>query len=254
MSAPTTPTLSVAANDDGVSVTATIGSDAGVTNQLYYQLDGAAGWTAGGTCTGPGPLVQSGLTTGLRYWFIVVSVSAIDGSNSLPSSLGFAIVRAANTAVLEQVVQSVIARISPLITAGTLSLLTRQLRYGAQQTRQDKQADVMLMDGVTYDPLNADSKSWPTEGFIAWHRRIAIYFWRRVSESAPTPIDMSLSDGVAQIIGEMTDLTRPFTNPVFYVDVEEDIPITSPDKSCDGRMLVFDIKFEHRQGDAYSQT
>jgi hypothetical protein len=38
------------------------------------------------------------------------------------------------------------------------------------------------------------------------------------------------------------------------VDVEEDLPVTSPDKSADGRMIVFDIKFEHRQGDAYSQT
>ena len=81
---PTAPELSVVNDGTGTSVTATVTSDAGVTNTLYYRNLGDTEWTAGNTRIGSGTIAQGSLTNGTWYDFIVVSDDA--GTLSLPSA------------------------------------------------------------------------------------------------------------------------------------------------------------------------
>ncbi|MFA4972303.1 MAG: hypothetical protein WC683_06795 [bacterium] len=81
--APARPTLAVVNSGSGTSVTATVAGAAGVTNLLFYRLDGASSWTTGNTRVGDGIITQTGLTALRRYEFIAVSEST--GAYSLPS-------------------------------------------------------------------------------------------------------------------------------------------------------------------------
>ena len=67
MSAPNTPTLTVVNDGTGTSVTATVGSDAGAINQLFYKAQTDTVWTAGETIIGPG---QSSRPASTRTCFI----------------------------------------------------------------------------------------------------------------------------------------------------------------------------------------
>ena len=49
------------------SVTVTLDGDAGVTNYVVYKTSGAAAWTSGGSRSGDGDVVISGLTAGTTY-------------------------------------------------------------------------------------------------------------------------------------------------------------------------------------------
>ena len=71
-SPPATPTLSVADDKTGTSVTATVAGEAGATHQLYYRAGGAAGWTTGESRDGDGTKVQGSLTLG-TYVFVAQS-------------------------------------------------------------------------------------------------------------------------------------------------------------------------------------
>jgi hypothetical protein len=83
-----TPTLSVVTGGDGLSALAAVGSDAGVTNQLYYAPAGSGVWITGVTRTGPGAMTQTGLTLGVRYVFQVES--SLAGVLSPASNLAWA--------------------------------------------------------------------------------------------------------------------------------------------------------------------
>lgn len=85
MSTPNTPTLALLALNQ-TSFRATLGSDAGALNTLYYQQVGIGGTfgtpSVGGTLTGPGILTLSGLQANKGYLAWAVSDN---GSLSLPA-------------------------------------------------------------------------------------------------------------------------------------------------------------------------
>jgi hypothetical protein len=250
MSAPNAPTLSVANAGTGTSATATLTGDAGATHRLFYRAIGTAAWTTGLTRVGDGTITQTGLSAG-RTEFIAVSDN---GEYSLPSSCISVLVKATATDILEQIRLELLTRLEELKTEGTLAVVTAPKRMGQEPTHRDKEAVLTQQDGATYDPDNKESKSFPTAGCVAWHRRFFVYYWRRLSDASAAAIDTSLNAGAAAIMDRLTDPDRPYSSPTFYVDVEEDLPVSSPDRSCDGRMIVLHVMFEHRAGDAASQT
>lgn len=83
--APAEPALSVANDDNGSSVTATIVGTAGVTYQLRYAVGVVGAWTDGLTRAGSGTIVQTGLSEDVSYTFQAVPV--LSGVYGLPSNL-----------------------------------------------------------------------------------------------------------------------------------------------------------------------
>ena len=81
--APNAPDMTVVSGDDGLSAVATVTSDAGVTNQLYYHARGSVVWIEGVSGTGPGELTQTGLSANTLYYFMVQSSDG--GVLSVPS-------------------------------------------------------------------------------------------------------------------------------------------------------------------------
>lgn len=81
--APNAPSLSIANDGTGTSVTATVAGDDGVTNTLYYRDMDDAAWTEGNHRTGDGTIAQDGLIADTWYWFMAVSTLA--GEDSLSS-------------------------------------------------------------------------------------------------------------------------------------------------------------------------
>jgi hypothetical protein len=123
MSAPNMPRVNVVNNGDGVSVTATVAGDAGVTNQLFYAAQGASGWTDGLTCVGNGTITQTGLSSGTQYTFIVVS--SLAGANSVASLPAFCLVQPSALPIVEQLVATIQTAYQALVTNGTLLALVR---------------------------------------------------------------------------------------------------------------------------------
>lgn len=252
MSAPNAPTLAVVNDGTGTSATATLDGDAGLVHRLYYRKFSTRAWTAGLTRTGDGTIQQTGLIAGTWYEFLAVSDDA--GALSLPSAVAVVRLQEDDTSILELVRTAIKGRLAELQAAGVLTLVTCPKRFGLAQTYQDKEALLRQVEGAAYDPDNRESKSLPSAGCMAWHRRFFLYYWRRLSEKSALEIDAELNVGVAAITDALCDVDRPFEDPTFYLDVEEDVPVQSPDRSCDGRLLTLHAMFEHRAGDAASQT
>ena len=81
--APAAPSLSIANDGTGTSVTATVAGDAGVVNTLWYQTDNASAWVEGESRAGDGSIAQTGLAPNAYYTFVAHSAKA--GLTSLPS-------------------------------------------------------------------------------------------------------------------------------------------------------------------------
>lgn len=79
---PSTPGLSIVTGDG--SVTATISGDGGVTHYLKYKGTGHSSWQDGGSRSGDGTLVVSGLKNDVPYIFIAYSRNG-QGPVSLPA-------------------------------------------------------------------------------------------------------------------------------------------------------------------------
>lgn len=252
MSAPTTPTLTVANAGTGTSATATLAGDAGVTHRLFYRKAGAIAWTTGLTRVGNGTIAQTGLTAG-SYEFIAVSDN---GAYSLPSAPAAVFVKLTATAVSEQVRLALRDRLLELVAEGTLSTVTCPKRYGIETTYRDKEAVLTQQDGMTADPdsgKQGDAGGLAAAGCLGWHRRFMLYFWKRVSQTSAEEIDAALNAAVATISDRLTDPARPFTAPTLYVDIEEDLPVSSNDRSCDGRLIVLHVMFDHIAGNSFLQ-
>ncbi len=80
--APTVPTLTLVSAVG--TVTATIDADAGVTNYLRYKIPSDVEWRDGGSRSGDGDLVVTGLDEDVHYSFVAYSITG-DGAISLPS-------------------------------------------------------------------------------------------------------------------------------------------------------------------------
>ena len=91
-SIPSTPTLSLVTATG--QVTATITGDAGVTNYLKYKAPSDSAWQDGGSRSGDGDLVVTGLSNDVPYVFVAYSIDA-DGVASLPSMAATATLTAA---------------------------------------------------------------------------------------------------------------------------------------------------------------
>lgn len=81
-SKPTTPTLSIVTGTG--QVTATIDGDSGVTNYLRYKAPSDTSWRDGGSRSGDGDLVVTGLSSDVPYVFVAYSIDD-DNVASLPS-------------------------------------------------------------------------------------------------------------------------------------------------------------------------
>ena len=157
-----------------------------------------------------------------------------------------------SASILEQVRLAIKARLDELVDEEVASVVTCPRRYGLETTYRDKELVLRQDDGRAIDE---DAKTGlPAAGFKGWERRFWVYCWRRLSASSDAEIDSVLNAFVAEVEDKLDDVLTPFSDPQFYLDVEEDLPVSSPDRSCDGRALVLHVWFEHRLGDASTQT
>lgn len=95
--APTAPTLSISIS--GTTATGTINGDDGATNHLFYMVSGDSSWTSAGERAGDGTIAAAGLSTGVRYTFVAVSVSA--AGISLPSTAADVLIGVTTTATID---------------------------------------------------------------------------------------------------------------------------------------------------------
>jgi hypothetical protein len=80
--------VSVIDNGSGQATATVTGSD---TIRLYYRLVGSIAWTAGGSRTGSGTIVQTGLAVGVRYEFYAVSEDPTLSEYSAPSGIVYGV-------------------------------------------------------------------------------------------------------------------------------------------------------------------
>jgi hypothetical protein len=90
---PGTPTLA-ATRQSATSALLTIGSDAGASNQVYYQQIGTGLTVTGPLRIGPGSVTLTGLSAGSTYFFWVASSN---GSSYAPPAFAFLSLTAADT-------------------------------------------------------------------------------------------------------------------------------------------------------------
>ena len=121
---PESPELSVVSGSD--SLTVSITGDSDVTHTVWYKLDSGQ-WAVGGSRTGDGDVVISGLASGT---YQLLAYSSYEGRNSLPSNLAEAVVAPLS--------------LSAWVAANRLTLTAAQLAA----------ADLILEFGqaVTYQP------------------------------------------------------------------------------------------------------
>ena len=82
---PSAPVITgIVDNGDADSVTVSLVSTTGVTNQLYYRQRDASSWTAGNTGISSADIVQAGLTAGTWY---EIYATADNGTESAPSNI-----------------------------------------------------------------------------------------------------------------------------------------------------------------------
>jgi len=185
MSAPAQPTLSIVNDNTGTSATATITGTAGVTHGLYYRKVGDAAWTAGLTRVGNGTIVQTGLTAGTRYSFLVVS-SNVDG-NSLPSKCVFLEICAA-TAVRELCALEVKALLDELVAETRLSAAHRPAHYVLPTSPKHLEAHLYQLDPAPCEQETENfSETW-------WWQPFAIDIYVQRAESATTAVDPVLTE------------------------------------------------------------
>ena len=157
-----------------------------------------------------------------------------------------------SVSILEQVRLAIRARLLELVTERVASAVTCPRRYGRETTYQDREIVLRQMDAKAID--EDSGTGLPSAGCKGWERRFWVYCWRRLSETSDDEIDATLNAFVAEVADKLDDVEAPFASPQFYLDVEEDLPVSSPDRSCDGRALVLHVWYEHRLGDAFSQV
>jgi hypothetical protein len=193
MSAPAEPTLSIVNDGTGTSATATVAGDAGVTHRLYYRkATGQAAWTAGLTRTGNGTIQQTGLVSGTRYGFLVVS-SNVDG-NSLPSRCVFLEVCGA-TAVRELAALEVKALLDELVVETHLTAAQRPAHYVLPTSPKHLEAHLYMLDPVDSAENNI-GETW-------WWQPFAIEVYVLRAESAATPVDPVVLEAEARVLAKL---------------------------------------------------
>jgi hypothetical protein len=244
VSAPNAPTLSVANNGDGVSVTATVAGDVNVTNQLLFKSANAALWSYGNTCSGSGTITQSGLTASLLYQFIAVSSEA--GAWSLPSTPCQVIVRATVTAVVEQIAQAILASLETLVGSGATSVIRPQ-RYGTEPTLSDGML-VLIQDHE--EP--AEDITSEAGGERRWYQHFGVLCCVRPSDTSTAAVDTAINN----LRGYVEKQLR--ADPSFG-GLAQDSRIMSVDyfpngKTVDGVRVNLRVKYLVKENDPFSQT
>ncbi len=214
MSAPNTPTIAIVNDGTGTSATATIGSDAGVINQLYYKQQTDLLWTAGETLTGPGTLQQTGLNPNTLYIFQVVSADPTSGAFSLPSNLAVIMVLANATTLIKEAIGIQIAALLQALVPASLATVQRPTSVGWPATPVDK--GCYIFQGNAAPPEEAQMESEGRNLIVTTIQPYELHLVAVQSDTATTPVDAELNALEAAVV------------PAILSDAEDNIGAALP--------------------------
>ena len=129
----------------GTSATATIGSDAGAINQLYYKQQTDVLWTAGETITGPGAVQQTGLNP-ITFTFPGRERRTDNGQLSLPSNLAVVMVLANATLIKDAIGSAIQSLLQALVPNSGLSMVQRPTSAGMPASPQNQSCYILQGD------------------------------------------------------------------------------------------------------------
>ena len=147
--------------------------------------------------------------------------------------------------IIEQIAQAVLAQITPLVTAGTLSAVERPLRIGLPDSPGNASA-YLYQD----DPDEAEEQEY---GFKTWLVTFAVALYARPSDTSTTPVDTVLNRLRAAVEKQLL-LDLRFGGLAMDSRVRPPVGFSAGDGAYDGVFVNLEVLFRTLENDPYNQS